>query len=227
MASWSQLGFQDAFCNNIQIIILFHDHCLFVLTIILFVISYIICYIFFSRLTLRYIYEGVIVETIWTCVPSIILVCLCLPRLQILYMVDEVLDSWITVKVIGRQWYWDYEYLNLDGKSINYSSYIKRENILELGEPRILSVGSPLVLPFLKLVRVLVTSGDVIHRFSVPSLGLKIDAIPGKLRSGLCEFFGPGKFHGICSELCGVIHANIPISIEVLSLNDFLKWLED
>lgn len=225
MANWSQLGFQDGFCRNIEILIIFHDHCIFVLVIVLFSIRYIMCYIFLRNFTLRYIYEGVIVETVWTCVPSLILICLCLPRLQILYIVDEVLDSWITVKVIGRQWYWDYEYINLNGESINYSSYIKSENSLELGEPRILSVSSPLVVPFLKLIRVLVTSGDVIHSFSIPRLGLKVDAIPGKLRVGVCEFFGPGKFHGICSELCGVIHSNIPIVVEVLSLNDFLKWL--
>lgn len=138
---------------------------------------------------------------------------------------DEILDAEITIKAIGNQWYWSYEYTDYIDTDINYDSFLISENDLELGDLRLLTVDNYLVLPVNTSIRLLVTSNDVIHCFALPSLGIKCDAIPGRLNSAGLIFTRPSTFYGQCSELCGILHGFMPIGIHAVNLNSYINFL--
>jgi cytochrome c oxidase subunit 2 len=168
--------------------------------------------------------HGTTIELVWTIVPSLILVVIAIPSFSLLYSMDEVIDPAITLKVVGHQWYWSYEYSDYNTSeedTINFDSYMIAEDDLELGQLRLLEVDNRVVLPINTHIRVLITSTDVIHAWAVPSLGVKCDAYPGRLNQINTFIKREGVFHGQCSELCGVNHGFMPIEIYCVDMVGF------
>nr|ALJ11028.1 cytochrome c oxidase subunit II [Anadara vellicata] len=161
------------------------------------------------------------IEFLWTLVPAIILFCLAVPSLHFLYVSNQMGGTMLDVKIIGNQWYWGFEVLDHE-----YDSFMVRDEDLKLGDRRLLQVDKPLVVPFKTPIRFLVTGGDVIHSWYMPSLGSKIDGIPGRANAHYVEIDEPGVYHGGCAELCGVYHSHMPAVMEAVSGKDFSKWLK-
>jgi len=172
-----------------------------------------------------------LIEIIWTTAPALILCVIAVPSFTLLYSLDDLVAPNLTIKVIGRQWYWSYEYGdyaledNLIGQGIAFDSNILQDDDLEVGQLRLLEVDNRLVLPVNKHVRLLTSAGDVIHSFAVPSLGLKLDAIPGRLNQTMAFLQRQGVFYGQCSELCGASHSMMPIVIEAVREQDYIDWI--
>lgn len=146
-----------------------------------------------------------------------------IPSLRLIYIIDEISNPTISIKSIGHQWYWSYEYS--DYKNIDFDSYIIPSNLLEIYNFRLLDVDNRIIIPFKSQVRILVTSLDVIHSWTIPSLGVKIDATPGRLNQIKFISNRPGLYFGQCSEICGANHSFIPIVIERVSPNYFMNWI--
>nr|QOU09772.1 cytochrome c oxidase subunit II [Grammomys macmillani] len=219
-----QLGLQDAASPNMEELMNFHDHTLMVV----FLISSLVLYIIVLMLTTELIQTNTMnaqgVETIWTIMPAMILILIALPSLRILYMMDEINYPTLTIKVTGHQWFWSYEYT--DYEELEFDSYMIPTNELEPGELRLLEVDSRVVLPIELTIRVLVTSEDVLHSWTIPSLGLKVDAIPGRLNQITISCNRPGVYYGQCSEICGSNHSFMPIVIEMVPLIYFEDWFD-
>lgn len=173
--------------------------------------------------------HGTLIEVIWTVTPGLILCLVAVPSFTLLYAVDEVIEPGLTVKVIGKQWYWTYEYSDVDGEEngLEYDSYMLNEDDLEEGELRLLEVDNRLILPVETHVRLIVTASDVLHSFAVPSFGVKMDACPGRLNEVSLFVKREGVYYGQCSELCGVNHAFMPICVEVVSIPVYLEWISE
>nr|AYP41250.1 cytochrome oxidase subunit II [Melarhaphe neritoides] len=223
MSLWGQLGFQDAASPLMEELIFFHDHAMMILVMIISLVGYAALSLMLNKYTCRSLVEGQEIETIWTIVPAIILVFLALPSLRLLYLLDEVGDCGLTVKSIGHQWYWSYEYS--DFLNIEFDSYMIPTNELDSGDFRLLEVDHRVVLPTQTDIRVLVTSADVIHSWTVPSLGVKADAVPGRLNQLSFYIKYPGVFYGQCSEICGANHSFMPIVVEAIPLENFMEWV--
>lgn len=221
--TWGQLLFQDASSPIILQLISFHDHTLIILTLVITVVSYALYVIIINKYTNRYLIEAQQIETIWTILPAIILLFLALPSLRLLYLTDEIRNPRITLKAIGHQWYWRYEYT--DFIDIEIDSYIIPTTDLLPGDYRLLEVDNRVVLPIQIEIRVLVTAADVIHAWTVPALGVKVDAVPGRLNQLGFTINQPGVFYGQCSEICGANHSFIPISIESVNIKSFTNWI--
>jgi len=221
--TWGQLLFQDAASPIILQLISFHDHTLIILTLVITVVSYALYVIIINKFTNRYLIEAQQIETIWTILPAIILLFLALPSLRILYLTDETRNPRLTIKSIGHQWYWRYEYT--DFVDVDIDSYIVPTSDLLQGEYRLLEVDNRVVLPIQLEIRILVTGADVIHAWTVPSLGVKVDAVPGRLNQLRFTIRQPGVYYGQCSEICGANHSFIPISIEAVNIKSFTNWI--
>lgn len=163
-------------------------------------------------------------EIIWTLLACLILTIITVPSLRLLAEVHVIPEADFTVKVIGYQWYWHYNYPDHD--NLSYDSYLVREADLKPGQLRLLEVDNRLVLPVDTIVRFVVTSGDVIHSFAVPAAGIKIDAIPGRVNETWVNFRSQGIYYGQCSELCGIDHGFMPIAVEVVSKEHFRNWIK-
>nr|YP_009503318.1 cytochrome c oxidase subunit II [Leucosyrinx sp. MNHN IM 2013-19304]AXA45389.1 cytochrome c oxidase subunit II [Leucosyrinx sp. MNHN IM 2013-19304] len=223
MSLWGQLGFQDAASPLMEELIFFHDHAMMILVMIISLVGYAALSLMMNKFTCRSLVEGQEIETIWTVIPAVILIFLALPSLRLLYLLDEIGNCSLTVKSIGHQWYWSYEYS--DFSNIEFDSYMIPTNELEQGDFRLLEVDHRVVLPTETDVRVLVTSADVIHSWTVPSLGVKVDAVPGRLNQLGFFIKHPGIFYGQCSEICGANHSFMPIVIEAVPLKNFMEWV--
>jgi cytochrome c oxidase subunit 2 len=231
-AAW-QLGFQEAATPIMEGIISLHNDIMCIIVFITIFVSWMLArviYLFEAKknATALPIVHGTLIELLWTILPSFILMLITVPSFALLYSMDSVIDPSITVKVIGHQWYWSYEYSDYntkDGETIEFDSYMIQEDDLEIGHLRLLEVDNRVVLPINTHVRVLVTSGDVIHSWAVPSLGLKSDALPGRLNQAQVFIKREGVFHGQCSELCGVNHGFMPIVVEAVSTKSYLSWI--
>lgn len=171
----------------------------------------------------KYITHGKWLELIWTLSPGLLLLTIAYPSFKLLYMLDSMLSADLTVKLVGHQWYWSVE-LSDYGDSKSFDSYLLSN--LENGEIRLLDVDNSLVIPIDTNIRIIVSSSDVIHDLAIPSLGLKLDAIPGRLNETLTSVNRIGKYYGQCSELCGAEHGFIPISIESTTIENYIIWLE-
>lgn len=224
MATWAQIGFQNRASPLIEQLIFFHDHALLILILITTLVGYFILSLVTNKFVNRYLLDGQIIEIIWTVLPAVILIILALPSLRLLYLIDETTEPRITLKTVGHQWYWSYEYS--DFKDIEFDSYMTPSNDLEGGQFRLLEVDNRVILPYLTQVRLLVTAGDVIHSWTIPSLGIKADAVPGRLNQLNVFFNRPGVFYGQCSEICGANHSFIPITVEAVNPSDFLSWVK-
>nr|ABR27887.1 cytochrome oxidase subunit 2 [Triatoma infestans] len=219
------LGTQDANSPLMEQLIFFHDHTLMILTMITVLVGYMMGTVLMNKLTNRYLLEGQTIELIWTILPAIILVFIALPSLRILYLMDEINNPVLTIKSIGHQWYWSYEYS--DFSNIEFDSYMKPSNDLEMSDFRLLDVDNRVILPMNSQIRILVTAADVIHSWTIPSLGIKIDATPGRLNQGSILINRPGLLFGQCSEICGANHSFMPIVVESVSANQFINWLKN
>jgi cytochrome c oxidase subunit 2 len=170
--------------------------------------------------------NATILEIIWTIAPSFILLAIAVPSFALLYAMDEVIDPSLTIKAVGHQWYWSYEYSDYD-KSINFDSYMKNEDDLVVGDMRLLEVDHRVVLPINTHIRVIVTSADVLHSWAIPALGVKMDACPGRLNQTSLFIKRTGLFYGQCSEICGANHAFMPIVIEAVDLPSYVKYIQE
>jgi cytochrome c oxidase subunit 2 len=229
MASWAQFGLQDAVSPVIEEFIFFHDFTLIVLVFIIRFVFYLTGRLFVNGWVNRNLLEGQILERIWTVIPAIILLQIAVPSLLLLYILDETVSCRLTLKAIGHQWYWRYEYSDFwtpaQSKRIEFDSYIVPTNELEPGIARLLDVDNRVVLPFSTHTRVLIRAADVLHSWTVPALGVKADACPGRLNQIKFISHRPGVFYGQCSEICGANHRFIPIVVELVRSEDFLSWV--
>ena len=191
-------------------------------------------YLIKSKHTFRFFIEDQYLETLWTILPAIILISLAIPSLRLLYLQDETWKPEITLKAEGHQWYWEYELPNLL-KTLDYpisitSTYAlptSYDQIPKLGVTHLLEVTNRAILPTNSTIQILVSSADVLHAFAIPSLGVKVDAVPGRRNSWSVNIKRPGIYSGQCSEICGVNHAFIPIVIEAVPFKRLLAWLKE
>ncbi|RYE24630.1 MAG: cytochrome c oxidase subunit II, partial [Sphingobacteriaceae bacterium] len=247
--------FQDSASPIMEGIVDLHDHISYFLILILTAVTWMMAVLLFSAYvpkgftkstpynsvgeyeigtSLKDLNHGSVIEVVWTISPAIILVLIAFPSFRLLYLMDEMIEPTITIKAVGHQWYWTYEYTDTLGMAsgechpnsvssgsadiaplaLDFESYMVPTDSLEAGDLRLLEVDNRVVLPVDTLVRVVVTGADVIHSWAVPSLGVKIDAIPGRLNQTSLDINREGVYYGQCSELCGVNHAFMPIAVE-------------
>ena len=228
-----QLGFQDPATPIVEGMHSFHNY----LTFFAIVIGVFICFVLY--LTLFYFKEenklipevfthSNLLEIIWTLIPAVFLVALAIPSFSLLYSLDEFINPSITLKVLGHQWYWSYEYSDYselaNGDSLNFDSYMINENDLPFGF-RLLEVDNRVMLPILMHIRLLITSSDVLHSWAVPSFGIKVDACPGRLSQVSLFLKRTGVYYGQCSEICGVNHGFMPIVVRGVLSSTFTIWI--
>nr|AAF98048.1 cytochrome c oxidase II [Zerynthia rumina] len=225
MATWSNFNLQNSASPLMEQIIFFHDHTLIILIMITILVGYLMINLFFNQYINRFLLEGQMIELIWTIIPAITLIFIALPSLRLLYLLDEINNPLITLKSIGHQWYWSYEYS--DFNNVEFDSYmINYENSLT-NNFRLLDVDNRIILPMNNQIRIMVTATDVIHSWTIPSLGVKIDANPGRLNQTSFFINRPGIFFGQCSEICGANHSFMPIVIESISIKNFINWINN
>jgi cytochrome c oxidase subunit 2 len=167
--------------------------------------------------------HNVLIEILWTAIPVVLLTIIAIPTFKIIYFANEVPEAEFTLKVVGHQWYWSYQYPDHD--NIAFDSYMIQDKDLKPGQKRLLDVDNRIVVPEKTIIRIQVTGADVIHSFAVPSFGIKIDAVPGRVNETWIKVDEPGVYYGQCSELCGAQHAFMPIAVEVVSKEEFQNWL--
>jgi cytochrome c oxidase subunit 2 len=168
--------------------------------------------------------HNTLIEVIWTVMPVIILVVIAVPSFKLLYYADRIEDAEMTVKAIGRQWYWSYEYP--DHGDFTFDAYMVPDEDLEAGQPRLLQTDTAVVLPVDTRIRILVTASDVLHSFAMPSMGIKLDAVPGRVNETWVQINDEGMYYGQCSEICGKDHSYMPIMIKAVSKAAFAEWVE-
>nr|ACU00316.1 cytochrome c oxidase subunit II [Pseudobranchus axanthus] len=222
MAYPSQLGFQDAASLIMEELLHFHDHALMAVFLISTLVLYIITIMMTTKLTNTNAMDAQEIEMVWTIMPAIILIVIALPSLRILYLMDEVSNPHMTVKAIGHQWYWSYEFT--DYENLTFDSYMVPTQDLLPGQFRLLEVDNRMVVPMESPIRMLISSEDVLHSWALPSMGVKTDAVPGRLNQTTFIASRPGVFYGQCSEICGANHSFMPIVVETTPLNSFQSW---
>ena len=223
-----QLGFQNAASESMRDIVNFHNNLLLpiIIAISVFVLFLMIyaCVRFSasrnpnpSKTT-----HNVAVEVLWTLIPCLILIVMAVPSFKILYKQDTIPKAEVTIKAIGYQWYWGYEYPD---ENIIFESYMIKEEDLKENQPRLLAVDNEVVVPVNKVIKVLITANDVLHAWALPSFVVKRDAIPGRINETWFKAEKVGTYYGQCSELCGIQHAFMPITVRVVSEEDYAEWL--
>ncbi len=223
-----ETGMQPAFSPVKQQIISLHTELMWIITLItVFVAGLLlwVCYRYSAKRnpTPTRTSHNTVLEVAWTVLPVLILVIIAVPSFQLVYYEDRTVDPDLTIKVTGHQWYWEYTYP--DKGPIDFQSYIVPEDQLKPGQLRLLDVDNQLVLPVGKKVRILTTSGDVIHSFFIPSLGVQRYAIPGRTIETWVEITQPGDYYGECNQICGTNHSQMPISIHAIPAGEFDAWL--
>nr|AHA52561.1 cytochrome c oxidase subunit II [Pselaphanus sp. QL-2013] len=222
MYTWLMLNFQDSNSWIMTLMTYFHDLIMIFMFIILLIIFYIMFIMILNKYISQFMLFNHLLEIIWTLLPMMVLFLISIPSLKILYLIDEINNPFLTMKIIGNQWYWSYEYS--DFNELMYDSFmIKDMNNLDLF--RALDVDNRLILPYKTYIRSLITSLDVIHSWTIPSLGVKVDATPGRLNQILLMISRPGLFFGQCSEICGLNHSFMPIVLESVNMKVFMNWI--
>jgi len=226
-----QTGFQDPASAVMQGIINLHHDLMFFLTFVAVFVTYMLArtvMTFRKQAWVENVVHGATIEIIWTVVPSLILVAIALPSFSLLYSMDAAVDPAMTLKIIGHQWYWSYEYSDVavtTGAHVAFDAYMVPEDDLTAGQLRLLEVDRRVVLPELVPVRLLVTAADVLHSWAMPSLGIKVDAVPGRMNQVTLLADREGTFFGQCSEICGVNHGFMPIALDIVAPERFVAWL--
>nr|ADK97570.1 cytochrome c oxidase subunit 2 [Peripatoides sp. DVL-2010] len=224
MSIWNQFLFQDGASPLMEQLIFFHDHTMMILILITILISYMMMSLIMSKFLNRVLLEGQEVETMWTIFPAIVLIFIALPSLHLLYLLDEVNNPLLTLKVLGHQWYWSYEYS--DFKDLEFDSFMLPLEELSSGNFRLLDVDNRVLLPSKTQIRMLISAADVLHSWTIPALGVKVDAVPGRLNQTMIYISHVGLFFGQCSEICGANHSFMPIVIESVPMYWFLLWVK-
>lgn len=234
---FGQLGVQDPASLVLEAMIFFHNFLLVFAIIIGVTVCIILAYIIRTYNSDVYEYKNVIkfshssvLEIVWTIIPATLLVWLAIPSFNLLYSLDEIIDPELTLKIVGHQWYWSYEYsdfcsLEEEGDSLNFDSYMVSSKELTRGAFRLLEVDNRVVLPIHTHIRLLVTAADVLHSWAIPSFGVKIDACPGRLSQVSLFIKRIGVYYGQCSEICGVNHGFMPIVVKAVAASEFIKWI--
>ena len=225
-----QLGFQNAASKSMKDIVIFHDYML--LPIITAITVFVLFLVLYACVKFRASNNKVasqtshntMIEIAWTLVPCLILIVMAVPSFKVLYSQDKIPPAEVTVKAIGYQWYWGYEYPD---ENIIFDSYMIEEKDLKPGQPRLLAVDNEVVVPVNKVVKVLITANDVLHAWALPSFGVKRDAVPGRINETWFKADRTGTFYGQCSELCGIKHAFMPITVRVVTEEEYKDWLLD
>nr|AXI98703.1 cytochrome c oxidase subunit 2 [Pseudoniphargus ruffoi] len=218
MPTWSMLMFQDSASPSMEQLIFFHDFAMIVVSMITVLVGLTLIFISFYKFTDRLLLQSQITEIVWTMLPVFILLSIALPSLQALYLLDDPFSPNISIKAIGHQWYWSYEYS--DFQNMEFDSYMLPNSPI-----RLLDTDNSLVLPTHSQIRLITTASDVIHSWAIPSLGVKADAVPGRLNQLMFIINRPGLFFGQCSEICGANHSFMPIKIEAVPMASFLNWV--
>nr|QIT06408.1 cytochrome c oxidase subunit 2 [Neelides sp. FZ-2019] len=224
MPSPNALSFQDAASPIMEQLIFFHDHAMMIVIIILTLVSINLIDTYIYPSLDFHLLESHELELFWTLTPSIILIFIGLPSIRLLYLMDETFNPSITLKTIGHQWYWSYEYS--DFKSIEFDSYMTPQEESN-STSRLIFVDNATPIPINSMVRNLISSADVLHSWAIPSFGVKADATPGRINQTSFLTNYPGQFFGQCSEICGANHSFMPIMIEAISLKSFIKWIKN
>nr|WMQ72230.1 cytochrome oxidase subunit II [Okanagana cruentifera] len=225
MSNWSNINLQDAMSPLMEQLIFFHDHTLVILIVITVIVGYMMSTLFLNSMINRLLLENQLIEFVWTLLPAMTLIFIALPSLRLLYLLDEVNNPLLTIKIIGHQWYWSYEYS--DFFNVEFDSYMKSMDSLDKSEFRLIEVDNRMILPFSTQIRLMITSTDVLHSWAMPSLGIKVDAVPGRLNQSSIMINRPGLIYGQCSEICGSNHSFMPIVIESINNKMFLNWLKN
>jgi len=229
-----QLGLQDPATPSMEGMINFHNY----IMIFLISVGCVVLWMLFQAVTNfdeevhpipeKFTHSSTL-EIIWTILPAFILILISIPSFGLLYSLDEVIDPTITLKIVGHQWYWSYEYSDYatleGGESLNFDSYLIATSDLTIGSFRLLEVDNKAMLPVETHTRLLVTAADVLHCWAVPSFGIKIDACPGRLSQGSLFIKREGNYYGQCSEICGVNHGFMPIAVVGATTEQFVEWL--
>nr|QYF07849.1 cytochrome c oxidase subunit II [Proceratium itoi] len=222
MNTWS-LTLQNSNSPTYDMMIFFHDLTMMILMFITIMILFIMMTLIFNNFINRFLLQEHLIEIIWTITPMFILIFIAIPSIKILYLTDEMLNNNVTIKAIGHQWYWSYEYSNFS--NIEFNSYMIPSDQLMNNEFRLLDVDNRCILPFNFPIRLITTSLDVIHSWTIPSLGIKMDSTPGRLNQSMIMMSRPGVYFGQCSEICGINHSFMPIVIESTNNLNFKNWL--
>jgi cytochrome c oxidase subunit II len=223
-----QVGFQQSATPIMEQITWFHDFLLVIITLItVFVLALLLIVIFKFNARANPIpsktTHNALIEVAWTVVPVIILVAIAIPSFRLLFAQLTIPPAEITIKATGKQWFWTYDYPD---NGFGFDSLMVQDKDLKPGQPRLLAVDNEVVVPVNKVVRVQVIGADVIHAFAVPSFGIKIDAVPGRLNETWFRATREGVYYGQCSELCGKDHAYMPITVRVVNDAEYAAWLE-
>lgn len=223
-----QIGLQESSSSIMDRIQALHTHLLYIISGVAFLVFILLVVVIFrfhekrnphpSKTT-----HNTFLEIVWTLIPAVILAVVAFPSLKLMFFMDRAQEAEMTVKVIGRQWYWSYEYPE---QKIGFDSTMIQDKDLKAGQLRLLDVDNQLVVPVNTTIRILVTAADVIHSWAVPSLGIKQDAIPGRIREIWVKINKEGVYYGQCSELCGMQHGFMPIAVHAVSKEHYKDWIE-
>ena len=224
-----QLGFQNPASDGMRDIVNFHNNLL--LPIIIAISVFVLFLMLYACVRFRASANpnpskrthNVTVEILWTLIPCLILIVMAVPSFKILYKQDTIPKADLTIKAVGYQWYWGYEYPD---ENIIFDSYMIEEKDLRSDQPRLLSVDNEVVVPVNKVVKVLITANDVLHAWALPAFGVKRDAVPGRINETWFKAEKEGTYYGQCSELCGIKHAFMPITVNVVTEKEYNQWLE-
>nr|QTZ18374.1 cytochrome c oxidase subunit 2 [Rhipicephalus linnaei] len=222
MMTWSQMSFSDMNSPIMEQMVFFHDHSMMIILMITILTIYMISNIMMNNLLSRSMMEGQEIEIIWTIIPAITLIFIAIPSLHLLYLTDETFNSQISIKILGHQWYWSYEYSDFNKE---FDSFMIPELEMTKNSFRLLDTDNNLVIPINTNIKYLISSMDVIHSWSIPSLGIKMDAVPGRLNQSFSISSRPGLYYGQCSEICGANHSFMPISLEITSMDNFINFI--
>ena len=225
-----QLGFQKAASKGMEDIVWFHDYML--LPIITAITAFVLFLLLYTCVRYRASRNKVasttshntLIEVLWTLIPCLILIVMAVPSFKVLYSQDTIPKADVTIKAIGYQWYWGYEYPD---ENIIFDSYMVDEKDLKENQPRLLTVDNEIYVPVDKVIKVMITANDVLHAWALPSFGVKRDAIPGRINETWFKADKTGTYYGQCSELCGIKHAFMPITVNVVSQDDYNLWLKE
>jgi len=232
-----QFGPQDPATSVAEGMLSFHNYLMFFVILIGTVVMWMLYYSIknfdkeINKIPTKFTHSSLL-EIVWTIIPAVLLVLIAIPSFSLLYSLDELIDPSVTLKIIGNQWYWSYEYSDYSGfvsddNDLCFDSYMVSTNDLEIGTFRLLEVDNRVLLPTNTHIRLLITAADVLHSWAIPSFAIKVDACPGRLSQASLFIKREGVYYGQCSEICGVNHGFMPIVVKGVSVNSYIVWLTD
>lgn len=230
--SW-QLNFQEAASPVMEGLHDMHTLLLYIITGIAVVVFFLLGYILYRFHHRRHpnpipFTHNTTLEILWTAIPVVILVIIGIPSVKLLHKMEAPINAEMTIKAVGHQWYWSYEYPDAknEGKHFEFDSYMVEQKDLKPGQLRLLDVDNPMVVPVDTVIQILITAADVLHSFAIPSLGIKRDAVPGRINETWFSIKKPGTYYGQCSELCGAKHGYMPIAVKAVSKEEYQEWVK-